>query len=51
MLHEGSVTCVDGFDGVNTPSVWLKEKLLFEHKEDISVFVLLDVLFVAGLGG
>ena len=51
VLHEGSVTRIDGFDGVNTPSARLEEKLSLEHKEDVSVTVLLGALFVAGLGG
>ena len=49
MLHEGSVTCIDGFDGVNTLSTRLKEKLSLKHEEDVSVIVLLGVSFVAGL--
>ena len=52
MLHEGSVTRIDGFlNGVNTLSMRLKEKLLLEHEEDVEVVVLLSVSFVAGLDG
>ena len=52
MLHEGSVTRIDGFlNGVNTPSMRLKEKLLLEYEEDVEVVVLLSASFLAGLGG
>ena len=52
VLHEGSVTRIDGFfDGVNTPSALLKEKLSLEREDDVEVVVLLSASFVAGIGG
>ena len=52
VLHQGSVTCTDGFfGGVNTPFARLKEKLSLDHEEDAEVVLLLRVSFVAGLGG
>ena len=51
MLHKVSVTRIDVFEGINTPSALLKEKLLLKHEGDVTVIVLLVASFLAGLGG